>query len=57
MCLIVLNNVNCLFTAEKGFTVVFLIVHMGSCCELMLSVMHDLEISFNNLTSGLSCCT
>lgn len=57
MCLIVLNNVNCLFTAEKGFTVVFLIVHMGSCCELMLSVMHDLEISFYNLTSGLSCCT
>lgn len=40
-------------TAEKGTPVVFLIVHIGSCCELMISVMHDLEINFNNLTSDV----
>ena len=43
--------------AEEGPSVVIGIVHTGSCCELMLSVLHDLEINFNNLTSGRRCCT
>lgn len=42
---------------EKGSSVVVLIVHMGSCCELLLSVRHNLEINVNHLTSGLRCYT